>query len=230
MGCAQREEGRFTVVPLPNVTHVFYGRDVGYAVVRIDVDAQLQTISGTEQRRLLADPCAWRGAGRPCRNLRAKSTDLKIVWIQYTTLCSWDCRKTWGPGSDRHWRAWIVGWVEPLSEGGPERAIADSAPNLQQQVGPAPRPAHLEVGSVRSCKGAQDLPHGGSSRPAIRRQAKACLTAGTPRSAAGGGAAARRPPPGAAAGRAARAPRCPRARRRRGPGARSRSRSRARHG
>ena len=50
------QEGRFTVVPLPNVTHVFYGRDVGYAVERIDVDAQFQTISGTEQRRLLAEP------------------------------------------------------------------------------------------------------------------------------------------------------------------------------
>jgi nicotinamide riboside kinase len=48
-------EGRFQVVSLPNVTHVFYGRDVGYAVERIDLDAGLQAISATQQRRLLGD-------------------------------------------------------------------------------------------------------------------------------------------------------------------------------
>ena len=31
-------EGRFVVVPLPNITHIFYGRDVGYAVERIELD------------------------------------------------------------------------------------------------------------------------------------------------------------------------------------------------
>lgn len=40
-------EGRFTVVPLPNVSHVFYGRDVGYAVERIELDAGLEQISAT---------------------------------------------------------------------------------------------------------------------------------------------------------------------------------------
>lgn len=48
-------EGRFTVVPLPNITHVLYGRDVGYTVERIDLDAELQAISATQQRRLQAD-------------------------------------------------------------------------------------------------------------------------------------------------------------------------------
>lgn len=48
-------EGRFTVVLLPNVTHVFYGRDVGYKVERIDLDTELQAISATTQRRLLED-------------------------------------------------------------------------------------------------------------------------------------------------------------------------------
>ncbi len=48
-------EGRFTVMPLPNVSHVFYGRDVGYAVERIDLDAGLQAISATQQRRLLGE-------------------------------------------------------------------------------------------------------------------------------------------------------------------------------
>ena len=46
-------EGRFVVVPLPNVTHVFYGRDVGYAVERIDLDGRVQAISATQQRLLL---------------------------------------------------------------------------------------------------------------------------------------------------------------------------------
>ena len=48
-------QGRFVVLPVPNVTHVFYGRDVGYAVERIDLDAGLQAISATEQRRLMGD-------------------------------------------------------------------------------------------------------------------------------------------------------------------------------
>lgn len=51
----RRHEGRFVVVPIPNVTHVFYGRDVGYAVERIDLDLELQAISATRQRVLLND-------------------------------------------------------------------------------------------------------------------------------------------------------------------------------
>jgi hypothetical protein len=43
-------EGRFMVVPLPNVTHVFYGRDVGYVVERIELDAQTEGISATATR------------------------------------------------------------------------------------------------------------------------------------------------------------------------------------
>lgn len=46
-------EGRFVVVELPNISHVFYGRDVGYSVERIDLAAGLQAISATQQRRLL---------------------------------------------------------------------------------------------------------------------------------------------------------------------------------
>jgi len=49
----------------------------------------------------------------------------------------------WGSGCDRHRWVWIVGWMELLSEAGTERAIIDGAPNLEQQVGPASRPAHL---------------------------------------------------------------------------------------
>ena len=47
-------EGRFTVVPLPNITHVFYGRDVGYAVERIDLDELVQSISATNLRKRLS--------------------------------------------------------------------------------------------------------------------------------------------------------------------------------
>jgi hypothetical protein len=47
-------EGRFLVVPLPNITHVFYGRDVGYAVERIDLDLSLQAISASDVRRRLS--------------------------------------------------------------------------------------------------------------------------------------------------------------------------------
>ena len=49
----------------------------------------------------------------------------------------------WGSGGDRHWRAGSVGWLELLSEAGTERAIVDGAADLQQQVGPVSRPAHL---------------------------------------------------------------------------------------
>ena len=49
-------EGRFVVVPLPNITHVFYGRDVGYAVERIVLDEETETISATRIRDLSAAP------------------------------------------------------------------------------------------------------------------------------------------------------------------------------
>jgi cytidyltransferase-like protein len=43
-------EGRFVIVPLPNITNVFYGRDVGYTVERIVLDANTESISATEIR------------------------------------------------------------------------------------------------------------------------------------------------------------------------------------
>src|SRR5580692_1757735 len=45
--------GRFVVVALPNITHVFYGRDVGYAVERIVLDEATEAISATKVRQLL---------------------------------------------------------------------------------------------------------------------------------------------------------------------------------
>jgi cytidyltransferase-like protein len=50
--------GRFVVVALPNITHVFYGRDVGYAVERIVLDEATEGISATKMRRLATGPGA----------------------------------------------------------------------------------------------------------------------------------------------------------------------------
>jgi hypothetical protein len=46
--------GRFVVVPVPNITHVFYGRDVGYVVERIVLD-KIEAISATQLRRLSSE-------------------------------------------------------------------------------------------------------------------------------------------------------------------------------
>jgi hypothetical protein len=47
-------EGRFVVMPLPNITSIFYGRDVGYTIERIDLDTSVQDISATEVRRKMS--------------------------------------------------------------------------------------------------------------------------------------------------------------------------------
>ncbi len=46
--------GRFVVVPVPNITNVFYGRDVGYTVERIVLDEATEAISATKMRELTA--------------------------------------------------------------------------------------------------------------------------------------------------------------------------------
>lgn len=48
--------GRFVVVPLPNITNVFYGRDVGYNVERIMLDEATEQISASKMRALSAAP------------------------------------------------------------------------------------------------------------------------------------------------------------------------------
>jgi cytidyltransferase-like protein len=47
--------GRFVVVPLPNITEIFYGRDVGYRITEIVLAPELQQISATEVRRRLGE-------------------------------------------------------------------------------------------------------------------------------------------------------------------------------
>ena len=44
--------GRFVVVPLPNITNVYYGRDVGHTVERIMLDETTEAISATKMRQL----------------------------------------------------------------------------------------------------------------------------------------------------------------------------------
>jgi hypothetical protein len=43
--------GRFVNVPLPNISHVFYGRDVGYVIERIVLDDAMEAISATDTRK-----------------------------------------------------------------------------------------------------------------------------------------------------------------------------------
>jgi cytidyltransferase-like protein len=46
--------GRIAVVQVPNITNVFYGRDVGYVVERLSLDEATEQISATKIRRQLA--------------------------------------------------------------------------------------------------------------------------------------------------------------------------------
>ncbi len=45
-----RHAGRFVVVQVPNITNVFYGRDVGYVVERIALEDELERISASKIR------------------------------------------------------------------------------------------------------------------------------------------------------------------------------------
>ena len=44
-------EGKFTVVPLPNITSILYGRDVGYTIEKIELPEALTSISATAIRK-----------------------------------------------------------------------------------------------------------------------------------------------------------------------------------
>jgi hypothetical protein len=45
--------GRYAIVRLPNITQIFYGRDVGYGIERIDLGPELEGVSGTQVRQAL---------------------------------------------------------------------------------------------------------------------------------------------------------------------------------
>ena len=55
-------EGSFEIIQVPNISHVFYGRDVGYVVERIELDRSVEAISATEFRRRMTAPHATNGA------------------------------------------------------------------------------------------------------------------------------------------------------------------------
>ena len=42
-------EGRFTVVPLPNISHIFYGRDVGYSLERINLNELTKSVEDPKE-------------------------------------------------------------------------------------------------------------------------------------------------------------------------------------
>jgi hypothetical protein len=42
-----QHRGRFTVIQVPNITNVFYGRDVGYTVEQLALDKATEAISAT---------------------------------------------------------------------------------------------------------------------------------------------------------------------------------------
>lgn len=43
--------GRYTVIPVPNILEIVYGRDVGYKITQIEVDAATAAISATDIRK-----------------------------------------------------------------------------------------------------------------------------------------------------------------------------------
>lgn len=45
--------GHFIVVQLPNISHILYGRDVGYTIERVQLDSETEAISATRLRALI---------------------------------------------------------------------------------------------------------------------------------------------------------------------------------
>lgn len=47
--------GRYTVILVPNITGIFYGRDVGYTVEKLKLPDEIEAISATDIRRQMSD-------------------------------------------------------------------------------------------------------------------------------------------------------------------------------
>jgi adenylylsulfate kinase len=45
--------GKYMVILIPNITNIVYGRDVGYLIEKIDLDAATESISATDIRKKL---------------------------------------------------------------------------------------------------------------------------------------------------------------------------------
>ena len=41
----------YTIIPVPNITHITYGRDVGYTIEQESLDKEIEKISATEIRK-----------------------------------------------------------------------------------------------------------------------------------------------------------------------------------
>jgi len=52
----REHEGRYVIIQVPNISHIFYGRDVGYIVERIELDEAIHSISAADMRQLLLPP------------------------------------------------------------------------------------------------------------------------------------------------------------------------------
>lgn len=48
-------EGRYVIHPVPNITHIFYGRDVGYGIEQITLPQEIEDISATKKRKAIFD-------------------------------------------------------------------------------------------------------------------------------------------------------------------------------
>ena len=49
-------DGKYVIVPVPNISDIFHGRDVGYNVERIELDSATEAISATAIRRRIGPP------------------------------------------------------------------------------------------------------------------------------------------------------------------------------
>ncbi len=47
--------GKYEVISVPNITNIFYGRDVGYKIEYIDLPPEIQEISATKIRAEMAE-------------------------------------------------------------------------------------------------------------------------------------------------------------------------------
>ena len=68
--------GKFIVVQAPNITQIFYGRDVGYGVERIELPQATEAISATKVRALIGN----RLSRPPRRRLRRSTTSPSSIW------------------------------------------------------------------------------------------------------------------------------------------------------
>ena len=46
-------EGSYVIIPVPNVTMVFYGRDVGYGIEKLEMGPEIEAISATAARKAM---------------------------------------------------------------------------------------------------------------------------------------------------------------------------------